>query len=239
MKRVKAGDPLTITARDWNQIASMVEFAAEGRYAEAGGQAAVNGSRVVLIKNSTGTDVSRWEILGISGLLYMPTQNASQFRRRELLVASASLSHASHFARFAVAQQPIDNGTIGRAVISGLTRCKVNVRDADHRFADVYKSTTKVKLDSADYGSARIIAAESGTGEKWALVEIGSLGGSLVGTLDGSLSQGSSQDIDSSFATVYDDLMDTGESLASGAKVIARWRNGHLYVEGADTCPAT
>jgi len=79
---------------------------------------------------------------------------------------------AGHTGSFVVLLEPIIDGEIGRAVVSGVTPVKVDVADEAHAYADIAVGQAGY-LASGESGSALILWKETGTGQKWALVKIG------------------------------------------------------------------
>lgn len=126
---------------------------------------------VVLIKNNSGTLRSRFNVLGISDALISPTANLGEFQERPMLVGITP-DIELHTGKFAVLFEPLAQGEIGRAVISGLAIVQVDVLDADHGWAEM-KDDDATQLQSRDFGSARIVYKESSTGTKWAIVHLG------------------------------------------------------------------
>jgi hypothetical protein len=127
---------------------------------------------VVKIKNDSGYAVARFGVLGIDGIQITPTDNLAEFQRAPLLTGD-SPAVPDHNGQFVVALEPIADGKIGRARVSGLTACKVDLDDADHAFADV-KAANITKLQSTHRGGARIRYKEASTGsDKWCLVDLG------------------------------------------------------------------
>ena len=126
----------------------------------------------VVIQNRTGSDLDQYAIVGISDALVPYATDSTEFKRRPQFRATAP----SATAPFAVLQHPLKNwvsdstpNTIGRAVISGCTVCKLNIGDSSHTYAAPTTSTTE--LTTGTSGPARILAKESGTGAgKWGIV---------------------------------------------------------------------
>jgi len=140
-----------------------------------GGNAAGNRSTrnadIVLVKNSSGSDVARFGVLGISGVIFTPTDSLATFQD-QVAVTGVTPTTASHVGKFVVLLDPIANGKVGRGWIAGVCQVQVDVTDTAHKFCDV-RNSDRAKLVSSASGSARIIYSESGTGTKWCVVRIG------------------------------------------------------------------
>lgn len=168
--RAQPGQPIRIRAEDWNRhdrVADLVEeqmraggFAGKGRAPAPAG--------LVLVKNTSGSAVGRFEILGIDGVVVEQTDNADEFYKRVALTAG-SPSTSSHPGKFVITWEPIANNGIGRAYVTGVCQVQINVTDASHGYADVTNGDS-TKLTSAVAGGAQILWKESGTGTKWAVV---------------------------------------------------------------------
>ena len=170
LTHVKAGDPLEIRAPVWNAMLD----AARDRQARQHSTGRTPGPDFrgvpVLIKNSSGTDRSQYDILGISGVVFAATDDG--FKQR-IALTGVTPAAGSHEGKFAVLSEPIGDGDIGPAVVDGATICQVNITDANHEYADIANGDV-AKLVSAKSGPVQIIWIESGTGVKWAVVRIGS-----------------------------------------------------------------
>lgn len=175
-KPVRAGDKLEIKAPTWN---AMLEAAlAHKRAGESGGvpgAGRVPVPDVVMIHNASGQDVPAFGILGIDGVLVGPDTDLQQFLNKPCL--SGVSPTADHAGKFAVTINAIASGGIGRAIVLGVTACKVEMKAASDKYADVLPGST-TKLKSAATGAAKIIYTAGSTGEQWALVQIGSSGAS-------------------------------------------------------------
>jgi hypothetical protein len=132
---------------------------------------------IVHIKNTSGADLNRFAVLGISGIVFTPTDNEEGFKRDPLLTGITPT--ADHAEKFVILQEPAKQNIIVPAVVSGVTICKVDIGDADHAYATI-KASDATQLESADGGLARILYKEAGTGTKWAIVCLGGGGGSSL-----------------------------------------------------------
>jgi len=169
LTHVKAGDPLEIRAPVWNAMLD----AARGRQAQQHSTGRTPGPDFrgvpVLIKNNSGYDRSRYDILGVSGVVFAATDDG--FKQR-IVLTGVTPAAGSHEGKFAVLAEPIGDGDIGPAIVDGVTICQVNITDASHEYADIANGDA-AKLVSAKSGPVQIIWIESGTGTKWAVVRIG------------------------------------------------------------------
>lgn len=171
---MRPGQPVRLTAaqaQKWTDAAKRADGQPGAQMAEAIARSGRAG--VVPIKNGSGADLARFGILGIDGPLFTPASFLEEFKNR-IALSGVALAAPAHLGRFAVALEPITDGAIGRAVVSGLVVCKVTKgADRDYRYAEAVAATPGA-LRAVDSGSARILWHESGSGEKWAIVDVGS-----------------------------------------------------------------
>ncbi len=171
--RVSKGQPLSISADDWN---GAMEAAADHRK-DAGefGSGPVQferGSGIVNIVNNTSTNLDQFSVLGVTGVAITPTDNASDFKRQPTFTGGTP-STSSHIGKFVILSTPLNDGCIGKAFAFGVCPALVNVTSTSHEYADI-KAGDATQLQSATSGMAQILWAESGTGSKWAVVRLGS-----------------------------------------------------------------
>jgi len=175
LRHVQTGAPLRIPARDWNAAMDAARAHAESRF-DGGMRPGLPEWRswgVLPIKNSSGADRDRFDVLGISNVIFAPSASDKAFQNRPALVGVTPASgHVG--GEYAVLLQPAAKGAIVDGMVIGITPCRVNVSDASHGFADV-DSGVAGNLKSGETGSAQIIWKESGTGVKWAIVRVGTL----------------------------------------------------------------
>lgn len=129
---------------------------------------------VVLVRNDSGGDRDRFDVLGIDGPAIDPGENLSEFQSRVVLLGVTPT--ADHAGRFAVLLDPAPDGAIVRGVVSGVTIAQVEMVAPTHTFADAVDGEVG-NLVSADSGAARILWSASTSGTQWSIVAIGGGGG--------------------------------------------------------------
>lgn len=212
-RKVRPGQPLRITAKAWNRVLDSVstrpEFAgSEGVYSRP--------CHVVQIKNTTGSTVPKWGVLGITGIVNDPTAGAASLAQfQDVPILEGSVPQDATASKFAVAVEPIAAGKIGRAAVDGVVQVKLNVIDVGHQFAKT--STSTAGLDTAGSGEASILWRETGTGtNKWGLVRIGGgPGGTRVGKITSSWGKNETQTVQ--------EYSDAGVSLETTFEAINRF----------------
>ena len=135
--KVKSGDPLEIPAETFN---AFVDAAiAHRRRQQSSTQTARDSARqtdIVLVKNSSGVDRNRFNVLGVDGPLFTPTDSADEFKNRVAL-DGVTPAESDHLGKFVILLEPVGSGQIGRAVASGVCAVKINVQDEGDICADV------------------------------------------------------------------------------------------------------
>jgi len=174
--KARSGQPLRIRAGTFN---TMVDAAKAWKSGRAGYGSTAAGYRppdtdVVLVENDSGGDRDRFDILGVDDVIISPTDNEDEFANRVML-SGTTPNPATHLGRFVVLLEPIADGEIGRASISGVCPCEIDVIDSAHAYADINPdSGDRYTPASRQFGSAEILWKESGTGTKWAVLRLGS-----------------------------------------------------------------
>lgn len=178
LEKVQSGQPMRIKAQTFNTILDATRAYQERSQRGGAGvsQSTQPDSNLVLVKNNSGSDVGRFGVLGISGVLYSPTDNLDRFKNQPVLL-SLFLGDRSHEGKYVVAQEPIANEKIGQALVAGVTPVQINVTNENHTHATLMYIDGSVTLHSAFYGENQILWKESGTGTKWSLVRLGSRAG--------------------------------------------------------------
>jgi len=189
-RRANTGERLDISAQAWNAMLEAVRARSLGRSEAAGVPQALavadrGGDATVLVRNDSGSDRSRFDVLGVASVIFGPADNLAEFQDNAAL-AGAVPAAASHKGRFAVLLEPIPAGVIGRAALNGLVVARLNVSAAADAagiaVADV-KDGDATQLDLQAGGTAQVLWRESGTGTKWALLRLGGgTGGAGGGT---------------------------------------------------------
>lgn len=179
LKKVRPGDPLQVPAAGYNAMVDAARAEKMRRQGiERSARAGFRQTGIVLVKNNSGADRDRFNVLGIDGPIFTPAEGLDSFKNDQAFKGITPAT-ADHLGNFVILLEPIESGKIGPAVASGVCPVRVNVTDESHGYADVADGQAGY-LASGASGAARILCVESGTGEKWAKVRIGAGGGGDV-----------------------------------------------------------
>jgi len=176
LKKVQSGSPLVIPAQTFNAFIDAARDFQERQLGQSRTGVPDSIGDLVLIKNASGADRDRFNILGIDGIVISPTDNLSEFQNRPALSCVAPTE--DHADKFVILAEPVKDGCIGRAWATGTCVCRVYVHKEEHTCA--YANVGIIgRLKSSSTGSARILWKESGTGLKWAVVRLGNYSQSI------------------------------------------------------------
>ena len=161
---------------------AMIDAALAHRAQRTGrGQSAVRQalrSDTILVRNDSGGDVARFGILGINGPIIDRVDNDRAFFER--VAVQGVTPTADHAGRFAVLQEPVANGAMGRALVDGVCLVKVEMVDEDHVYAEAAEGIT-AGLRSTVSGSTTLLWVEpleqrASPDVAWCIARIGNVG---------------------------------------------------------------
>lgn len=173
LHRVRAGDPLKIPAAAYNAfVETAVAHRSGQRNTAADAHRELNRSGVVLVRNDAGVEIPAHHALAITGVLIEPDANDHERAFQSRTPVTGGLAHAgSPPLAFVVAQRPIEPGKLGLCVISGTTAARIHVLATSDATCELRAGETA--LVSSPIGGAPILWKEPGTGERWAVIELG------------------------------------------------------------------
>lgn len=129
----------------------------------------------VTVKNETGGDRRRFEIVGLENPVFAPQDSLATFQNRVALGGGVP-SLPEHVRRFGVLLRPVAAGRLTKACVQGAVPVKLKVRDEAHEFARLVDGRTGY-LESADAGVPVLwkddAQYEDENGNVWALVLLG------------------------------------------------------------------
>lgn len=182
IRKVRKGDSLEISARDWNRLADMANVFGK----QTGSSSAQIGPDEVWVKNSLGRDLGLYAAVCLCDTTpneLADGKNDQVFR----IINGAMVDRGSAYSWgepiIGVLQEPIADGRIGRAKISGVTpasfRHDENGRTITLDYADI--SDLDDKLTFCNFGPIRVLSRAQGVGggniNKFYLVELGTVSG--------------------------------------------------------------
>jgi hypothetical protein len=174
IRKVNPGDPLRIPADAYNAFVDAANAHRNGeRTFGAESRRGFQQASIVLVRNDSGADLSRFAVLGVEEPVISPNYNENEFKNRVAL-AGVEPAADTHEGRFVIFAEPLADGALGLAFAAGVCPVQVDVDDDDeqNRLADVADGETG-HLKAGLYGSAGILWREGGTGTQWAVVRLG------------------------------------------------------------------
>ena len=94
-------------------------------------------SGVGLVKNASGSDQSRFAVLGIDDVVFSPSDSLIGFQNGSVL-SCITPAIADHIGKFVVLLEPLASGRIGLACVSGVVPVQVaKFADGCHAYADI------------------------------------------------------------------------------------------------------
>lgn len=157
-RKPRPGDPLRIPAKAYSAFVDAALAHQQQALSRTSGPLKESAQgNVVLVKNESGSARNRFDVLGITGPIFKPSDSAVSFKSRITLRGVVPTS--SHVGRFAILIEPVPAGTIGRAVIAGVSIARVRMADEGHVLADI-EDGNAAQLLSAESGSASLLWVE-------------------------------------------------------------------------------
>jgi len=178
--KVHPGQPVRIGARAYNAIVEAANASAAQRQTGEPPRRVIYPNDHILVRNDSGTDQSRFAVLGIDDAIFDPASAIDSFKAT-IALACITPDVDDHKGRFVVLIEPIPDGEFGRAAVGGVVPVLIDVPDdggsyAQPLTADVDDGNSE-NLLAASEGSAMILWRETGFGTKWGVVRIGGLSG--------------------------------------------------------------
>ena len=187
MKKVRTGDPLVVPAQAYN---AFIDAAKDFHQRTANlGQQATPGYRsagIVLVKNESGEDRARFDVLGIGEPIFLPAPGppgsagavAEQSFKNAVVFRGGTPDATLHRGKFVILLEPLAAGAIGRAYLAGVTVARLRLEDAAQQVthAEIIDADATA-LQPAVGGSAAVLwhqeLSGAGSGDVWAVVRLG------------------------------------------------------------------
>jgi hypothetical protein len=169
INKVTTGQKVSFKAETFNTIADTVNLINRSRGrtgapdAKRGG-----GGNTIFVQNNSGADVLRGHVLGIDSPIMAPSTDLDEFLTRVSFNGVTPVA-GTHEGKFIVCLDKIADGDTGPGCITGTCHAKVNFINADDPCAEIEDGETVLKSGAL---GAKILWKESGTGEKWAVMQL-------------------------------------------------------------------
>lgn len=167
-KTVRPGEPLELDA-DWKNTGNAV-FQDYLRRRQGANEPPVppQNRQTIKVKNTTGAALLRFDIVKLGIPVFNPTDSLDEFKRMRPVFETAVPQPLQPFAALV---EPLAVNQVGDAILEGLAVCKVAFTHDKMPFAD--GDATVAELEGSGDGYARVLWKETGTGLKWAVLQLG------------------------------------------------------------------
>ena len=177
MEKVRSGEAVNIKASTWNAFVDAANFVKEAKR-NASGKGVASGLDVgiVKVKNGESALMERFSALVLTGVAVTPETNEDEFVSCPPVFSGMLMTAAREGMPWCVLLEPTPAGEIGRAMVLGVTPAKITVSASDDQYAQPRAGSSTGVIETAATGTARILWKESGTGSKWAILQLGGAG---------------------------------------------------------------
>lgn len=185
LQKVRPGDPLVIPAATFNAlIDTTLEFRRAQLRTQRDALQRFAQSGIILVRNKSGEDRQRFDVLGIDQPIVAPEDDEGAFKNR--VAVDGVVPTLEHAARFVVLLSPLARDAVGPAVADGITVAKVKMTSETDVFAEVEDGHADY-LKSGGTGSAGILWVDTSEDPGLAIIRVGS-SGAAAGTRFGVVS---------------------------------------------------
>lgn len=139
----------------------------------------IHNDDTVSIRNDSGLQCQRFNILQISSVVVTPEDSLQDFQQRPVFTGAIPSDTPNTEGRLVICAEPIAPGQIGRAWADGVVMVQIDVTDSGHNHATIRPDDIG-KLKSDESGLCYILWKEPGIGTKWAVVRIGGGSGGSI-----------------------------------------------------------
>ena len=158
---------LGISRAAWAAVKHLANSGVHAGSSSAGGGRGGASDSMILVKNNTGMTLAPGHIVGVDGIINTPETNAHDwdFYRYYKAVKPDPAKYS-----FAVTIEEIADGKAGYALIMGVCKVKVDVKNKQHLFARPIKDKPE-QMESCAFGPARLLYREKESGVGQALIQ--------------------------------------------------------------------
>ena len=174
LPRLTPGGDLIIQAREWNRHCDASDWYQRNvaRSQEAGAGRRPYDTNIVIVRNNSGSDRRRGDILEFTGLDLSDLSDDLPW----MVGGSPTLANAFCVLLHDLPSAAPDN--YGRGIVHGCCKAFVNIGDTDHKYAYVASST--YVLQSSIIGPVRILWQPGSTGEQTCFVMLNDVVGECL-----------------------------------------------------------
>ena len=177
MEKVKAGESVVIRASTWNAFIDAANFTKQMRENQLGlGLKSGYGFGIIPLKNCESEAYGRFAAMVLTGICVTPDTNEDEFVSCPAVFSGNRMTEEREGKPYAITLEPIAAGSIGRAMIMGITPAKVMVNDSEDGYAVPKAGSSTGEMESSTTGVARILWKGSGSGSQWCLLQLGGAG---------------------------------------------------------------
>lgn len=150
LSKVHPGDPFRIPASTFNTLIDAARDFQKRQQtlAREKQRSAARDHAEIIVRNDSGADRQRFDVLEIAGPIFTPTDNLDEFKARVVVSGVAPVDDRR--GRFAILLEPMADGAMGKACILGSCVARVEMLDEGHTFAD----TVDGRMDALVSGSS-------------------------------------------------------------------------------------
>jgi hypothetical protein len=170
---VNPGDPMRIKADAYNAFVDAAKLARDQPL-----QAQLLGGRkwnstLVNVQNKTGAALDQYAVVALGNPVIPHATNANEFLQNWAIEANAPGAPSAN-ETIAILREPLGVNKFGLATVAGLTPVKLSVSggETSYQWAEISTGVTANLVMSNTGGIAKIVSKESGSGTKWAVVEL-------------------------------------------------------------------
>jgi hypothetical protein len=172
MQKVAVGEKFKVKANTWNAFIDAAEYH-KNHQLQLGAESLRNNSKsgIILVRNDSVSLLEQFMPVILDDLIIQPDdeEKEQEFKSRVPVFSGEKVSADNKDKPFAILQVPLESEKIGKALLQGITPAKINIGNESHQYAKLDAS----ELVSCSNGIGRILWKESGTGEKWCLLQLG------------------------------------------------------------------
>jgi hypothetical protein len=182
MEKVKTGEKVVIRASDWNSFIDAANYTKTERQNQAGkGLKSGLSAGIISIKNcEEETDYPIYSALVLTGICVTPEVNENEFLSCPPTFEGRGMTKEREGMPFAILQEPIAAGEIGRAMLFGVTPARIHVTDKTAQYATPVETTSDSlsigNLVTTETGTARILWKAGEGNEQWVILQLGGSG---------------------------------------------------------------